>query len=105
MSTRSSSTREVPTSSPIALKKVQAIAPPIRIASTVGSSASIKSIFPEILAPPITATNGRFGLVSAWPRYSSSFSMRNPETAGFSNCATPAVLACARCAEPNASFT
>ena len=40
------------------------------------------SILPEILAPPRIATNGRFGLASALPRYSSSFSIRRPATAG-----------------------
>ncbi len=105
MSTRSASTSEFPVSSPIARKNVQAIAPPIRISSTFGSNASIRSIFPEILAPPSTATNGRFGLSSASPRYLSSCSIRNPITAGLSTRATPSVLACARCADPNASFT
>ena len=81
------------------------MAPPMRISSTLGSSASIRSILPEILAPPSTATNGRFGLSSASPRYSSSCSIRKPVTAGLSRRATPSVLACARCAEPNASFT
>ena len=62
-SSRSGSTSELPVSRPIAAKKVHAIAPPIRIWSTLGSSASIRSILPLILAPPSTATNGRFGLV------------------------------------------
>jgi hypothetical protein len=42
-----------------------AIAPPTSSASTFGSSASMTSIFPEILEPPSTATNGRFGFSSA----------------------------------------
>ena len=37
-------------------------------ASTLGSSASIRSILPLILAPPSTATNGRLGWCSASPR-------------------------------------
>ena len=66
--TRSGSTSDVPVSSPIAAKKVHAIAPPIRISSTCGSRCSITSILPEILAPPRIATKGRAGFSSACPR-------------------------------------
>src|ERR1041384_3881180 len=104
-STRSSSTSDLPVARPIARKKVQAIAPPISTASTRGSSASMRSILPLTLAPPSTARKGRFGFASASPRYLSSFSIRNPATAGLSSRATPTVLAWARCAEPNASLT
>ncbi len=62
-STRSGSTSDLPVSSPIAAKNVQAIAPPSRIWSTFGSSAEMRSILPLILAPPSTATKGRFGFV------------------------------------------
>jgi hypothetical protein len=51
------------------------------------------------------ATNGRLGFASAPPRYSSSFSIRKPATAGRTNSATPAVLAWARWAAPKASLT
>ena len=40
----------------------------------------------------------------ARPRYSNSCSIKNPETAGRKR-VIPSVEACARCAEPNASFT
>src|ERR1700752_1077525 len=102
---RSGSTNEFPTSSPIAAKKVHAMAPPINNSSTFGNKDLITSIFPEIFAPPSTAMNGRLGLSSSCPRYSSSFSIRNPATAGLSRWATASVDECARWAEPNASFT
>ena len=105
MSTRSPSTSEFPVSSPIALKKVQAIAPPMRMASTLGRSASMRSTFPETLAPPRIATKGRFGWSSASPRYCSSFSIRKPETAGLRSLATPSVELWARWADPKASLT
>src|SRR5579859_6420453 len=104
-SIRSRSTREVPTSNPIAAKNVHAIAPPISTSSTRGRSDSITSILPEILAPPSTATKGRLGAASASPRYLSSFCIRNPATAGLRMCATASVELCARCADPNASST
>ncbi len=62
-SSRSSSTSDLPVSRPMARKNVHAMAPPSRMASTLGRSASMRSILPLILAPPSTATNGRFGLV------------------------------------------
>src|SRR5256712_4716104 len=102
---RSGSTSDDPTSSPMAAKKVHAIAPPMSSSSTRGSSERITSILPEIFAPPSTATNGCFGSRSKSPRYWSSFSIKNPATAGLSRWATASVDACARCAEPNASFT
>src|SRR6266496_1539841 len=102
---RSTSTSESPTSSPMALTNVHAIAPPISSSSTRGNRDRITSILPEILAPPSTATKGCLGLVRSSPRYWSSFSIRKPATAGLRRCATAAVDECARCAEPNASLT
>src|SRR5207237_1002680 len=67
-SSLSRSTSEPPTPNPMARKNVLAIAPPMRIWSTRGNSASITSILPEILAPPSTARNGRRGWSSASPR-------------------------------------
>ena len=71
--------------------------------STLGSSASITSILPETLAPPMIATNGRFGLLTASPRKSSSFFIRKP--AARCGSSTPAVELWARCAVPKASLT
>ena len=67
-STLSRSTSDPPTSKPRARKNVFAMAPPTRISSTLGNSASMTSILPEILAPPSTATKGRRGCSSASPR-------------------------------------
>src|SRR5205085_4997526 len=103
--TRSGSTSEEPTSSPIAAKNVHAIAPPISSSSTRGSNERMTSIFPEIFAPPSTATNGCLGSRSNSPRYCSSFSIRKPVTAGLTRCATASVGEWAPWAEPTASFT
>src|SRR6266576_971185 len=65
---RSGSTNESPTSSPMALKNVHAIAPPMSSSSTRGRSERMTSILPEIFAPPSTAMKGRLGLPSSWPR-------------------------------------
>src|SRR5882672_3416116 len=65
---RSGSTNEPPTSSPIALKNVHAMAPPMSSSSTRGRSERMTSILPEIFAPPSTAMNGCLGLPSSWPR-------------------------------------
>ena len=51
----SGSTRLLPTSSPLALRKVFAIAPPMRITFTRSSSASSTLILSETFAPPSTA--------------------------------------------------
>ena len=103
-SSLSSSQIEFPTECPCALKNVYSIAPTIINVSTFSSSFSITSILSDTFLPPIIATKGLFGLFNASPRNFSSFSIKNPDTAG-KYAATPAVLACALCAVPNASFT
>jgi len=84
---------------------VFAIAPPMRISSTFGSSAWITSIFPEIFAPPSTATNGRLG--GRAPHRGSAAPVHQKAGHGGAGRrrATASVEACARWAEPNASFT
>ena len=77
----------------------------MQTASAFASRFSSTSILSETFAPPRIATNGRAGLPSALPRYSTSFWMRKPAAFSFTNFAIPAVEACARCAVPNASFT
>src|SRR6266511_4146907 len=104
-SSLSASTRLLPTSTSCAARNVYAIAPPTQMASAFASRFSSTLILSETLAPPMIATNGRAGLPSALPRYSSSFWMRKPAAFSFTNFAMPAVEACARCAVPNASFT
>jgi len=103
-SSPSSSTRDVPTSRPSALKKAKHIAPPTRTASAVSSILSMTPILSETLAPPSTTTNGRWGSVSSLPSISSSRVSNSPATAG-SRWATPSVEACARWAAPKASLT
>jgi hypothetical protein len=64
VSTWSGSNSESPIGLPCAAKNVKHIAPPITSESTTSSSASTTPSLSEILAPPSTATNGRFGLVA-----------------------------------------
>ena len=73
VSSASSSTRLAPTSLPSALKKVLAMAPPTRRASTLGSRCRSTPAFVEILAPPTMATSGRRGSSTArWSAVSSA---------------------------------
>ena len=102
--TASSSTSESPMAMPCAAKKVLAMPPPIRILSAFFSRLSMTPILSEILAPPRMATKGRSGFSMALPRKAISFSISRPATAGIRR-ATPSVEACARWAEPKASFT
>ena len=55
-------------------------------------------------APPRIAANGRSGATISLESIASSRSMSRPAYAG-SSFAMPTVDACARCAEPKASFT
>mmetsp|Transcript_4039 Transcript_4039/g.5544 ORF Transcript_4039/g.5544 Transcript_4039/m.5544 type:complete len:253 (+) Transcript_4039:211-969(+) len=105
VSTKSSSTREVPTLRPLALRKVKTMPPPMIILSHLSRSASRTVILEETLDPPTMAAIGFSPLVTAPSRYSSSFARRNPETDGERNLVTPSVDAWARCAVPKASFT
>mmetsp|Transcript_3805 Transcript_3805/g.5698 ORF Transcript_3805/g.5698 Transcript_3805/m.5698 type:complete len:233 (+) Transcript_3805:236-934(+) len=105
VSTKSSSTREVPTSSPWALRKVKTIPPPMMILSHLSRRASRTVILDETLDPPTMAAIGVFPLDTAPSRYSSSLARRNPDTAGERNLVTPSVDAWARWAVPKASLT
>src|SRR5712691_5223124 len=73
-----SSTRPAPVGHPRALKNVFAIAPPTRSASTFFSRWRSTPTFVETLAPPTTATMGRFGLSSALCSAASSASISSP---------------------------
>mmetsp|Transcript_56191 Transcript_56191/g.62834 ORF Transcript_56191/g.62834 Transcript_56191/m.62834 type:complete len:290 (-) Transcript_56191:549-1418(-) len=103
--TKSSSTREVPTSRPLAFKKVKTIPPPMITVSHLSKRASKTVILVETLDPPTMATIGFSPFDTAPSRYSSSLAKRNPDTDGLKNLVTPSVLAWARCAVPNASLT
>mmetsp|Transcript_14815 Transcript_14815/g.22197 ORF Transcript_14815/g.22197 Transcript_14815/m.22197 type:complete len:223 (-) Transcript_14815:574-1242(-) len=96
VSTKSSSTREVPTLYPLALRKVKTIPPPMMILSHLSRRASRTVILEETLDPPTIAAMGFSPPVTAPSRYLSSLARRNPDTAGERNLVTPSVEACAR---------
>mmetsp|Transcript_2465 Transcript_2465/g.2326 ORF Transcript_2465/g.2326 Transcript_2465/m.2326 type:complete len:221 (-) Transcript_2465:402-1064(-) len=91
VSTNSSSTREVPTLSPLALRKVKTIPPPMMILSHLSRRASKTVILEDTLDPPTMAAMGVAPPVTAPSRYSNSLARRNPETAGDRNLVTPSV--------------
>mmetsp|Transcript_33380 Transcript_33380/g.68148 ORF Transcript_33380/g.68148 Transcript_33380/m.68148 type:complete len:265 (+) Transcript_33380:154-948(+) len=103
--TKSSSTREVPTSRPLALRKVKTMPPPMMILSHLSRRASRTVILEETLDPPTMAAMGFSPLEMAPSRYSSSLARRNPDTEGERNLVTPSVEAWARWAVPKASLT
>mmetsp|Transcript_17979 Transcript_17979/g.32598 ORF Transcript_17979/g.32598 Transcript_17979/m.32598 type:complete len:254 (+) Transcript_17979:276-1037(+) len=105
VSTKSSSTREVPTLRPLALRKVKTMPPPMMTFSHLSRRASRTVILEETLDPPTMAAMGRSPLAMAPSRYSSSLARRNPETEGERNLVTPSVEAWARWAVPKASLT
>src|SRR5680860_1911802 len=67
------------------------MAPPINRSSANRRNFRITPIFSLTLIPPNTTTNGRLGLLKRESRTPSSFSIRNPATAGRYS-ATPAVV-------------
>ena len=81
-SSLSNSHSDFPTSYPCALKNVYAIPPPIINVSTFSNRLSITPILSDTFAPPNIATNGLSGLFNASPKNFSSFSIKNPDTAG-----------------------
>ena len=86
---------------PLAARKVLAMPPPMMSLSHLASRFSTTAILSLILAPPRMAIYGCSGLEVARPRYSSSFSIRKPETAGRKR-ATPSVEARVRvCNQPH----
>ena len=104
-STPASSHSESPTSWPWALKNGKHIAPPIRIASARSRNASSTPILSVTLAPPTTATSGRFGVVEDAAQRRDLALQQAPGGALGSSRATASVEACARWAAPNASLT
>ncbi len=78
----SSSTRLLPSSIPLAARKVFAMPPPTSTAWQRERRASSTSSLPETFAPPMTAWNGRAGRTSSRVRASTSRSMSRPATAG-----------------------
>mmetsp|Transcript_10810 Transcript_10810/g.20812 ORF Transcript_10810/g.20812 Transcript_10810/m.20812 type:complete len:221 (-) Transcript_10810:614-1276(-) len=96
VSTKSSSTKEVPTPYPLAFKKVKTIPPPMTILSHLSRRAFKTVILDETLDPPTIAAMGFLPLVTAPSRYSSSLASKYPPTEGFRNLVTPSVEAWAR---------
>ncbi len=91
--------------SPAASMNVLAMPPPTMSWSTLSESDFRIVILVETLAPATIATNGRFGLASARPSASSSAASSGPAHATLAYFAMPCVVASARWAVPNASFT
>ena len=105
MSTRSASTSDLPVSTPIALKNVHAIAPPM-----ISSIDLRQQLLDDVdLAGDLRAAEDRderaLGILERGAEILELLLHQQPATAGLRKCATPSVDACARCAEPNASFT
>ena len=91
---------------PRARRNVYAIAPPIRIASTLVSRLRITPILSETLAPPRIATYGCAGLSShRAQRLELAHHQEARGALARESASRPTVEACARCAVPNASLT
>src|SRR5690606_25686753 len=103
--TISRSASDFPTSRPAARSSVFAMPPPKISSSVFAASARSTSSLPDTFAPPTIAASGRFGASSAVASASSSATSNGPAHAIGAYRATPVVLACARCAVPNASIT
>ena len=105
VSTWSGSNSESPIGLPWAARNVKHIAPPMTSASTISSSASMTPSLSLTLAPPSTATNGRFGLVAqAEQDLDLAAAAAGPIADGTTD-GGPTIEAWARCDAPNASFT
>ena len=103
--TSSGSASDLPIFPPAARMNVLAMPPPTISVSTFASNARSTVSFVDTFAPPTIATSGRFGWSSALPRASSSAAINGPAHATGAYFAMPCVVASARCAVPNASFT
>ena len=104
-STKSASTKDLPTLWPWAIKKVLAMPPPTINWSTFWLKLSKMVSLVDTLLPPTIATTGGFGCSVAWLKASSSADNNKPAQATGANCATAWVEACARWAAPKASNT
>ena len=105
MSILSSSTRLLPVVTPSARWKVYAMPPTMTSVSTLSSRLSITSILPEIFG---AADDGHEGFLRRFERLAEIGDFLFHQQAGhggFEKCVMPSVEACARCAEPKASFT
>ena len=103
-SMRSMSTRDEPTSWPMAARKVKAMPPPTARTSTRAARAFSTPSLSATLAPPTTATNGRSGSSSRPPTTSTSLNSWRPAALG-SRVGGPTTEAWARWHTPKASLT
>ena len=80
--------------------------PPPTISSSTFSARAFRIVsLEETLEPATIAISGRFGFANARLNASNSAAINGPAQAIGANLATPLVVASARCAVPNASFT
>ena len=104
-STRSASASDLPIFKPDASMNVLAMPPPTINWSTFSASDFRMVSLVDTFDPATIATSGRFGSPSALPSASSSAASNGPAHATGAYFAMPCVVASARCAVPNASFT
>ena len=105
VSSRSSSTSDLPTLWPAAAMKVLAMPPPTISWSTLPTSEESSSSLVETLEPATMASSGRAGCSSALASASSSAISSGPPAATGAKRITPWVEAWARWAVPKASMT
>ena len=98
------SASDLPIGKPIAKRNVLAIPPPTTSWSTLPARDFRMVNLVETFDPATMATMGRFGVLSAAPRASSSAASSGPAQAIGANLAMPWVVASALCAVPNASL-
>ena len=102
---RPGSQSDLPIGKPAASMKVLAMPPPTMSWSTFCESDLRMVSLVETFDPATIAMSGRLGLARARPNASSSAASSGPAQATGANRAMPWVVASARCAVPNASFT
>ena len=104
MSTWSGSNSEAPIGLPWAARNVKHIAPPMASASTMSSSASMTPSLSLTLAPPSTATNGRFGSLRS-SQQDLDLALQQAAHRRRHDRGGPTIEAWARCEAPKASLT
>ncbi|MNN38977.1 hypothetical protein D3C81_1529980 [compost metagenome] len=103
--TRSASASDLPIFKPAASMKVFAIPPPTIRLSTLSANVFRMVNLVDTLEPATIATSGLAGSPRALPNASSSAASKGPAQATAAYLAIPWVVASARWAVPNASFT
>ena len=95
---------DVPILRPSAARNVYDIPPPMSTVSALAMSETSTPSLSATLAPPMTATKGRFGSSRRPPITSTSRASNLPAAEG-SRVGGPTIEAWARCDAPKASFT